>query len=927
VRMIVLLGGGLAFGGQAAHATACDTGVTGSPMHCRGAGGGRTSKVIDIPSYRLGFDQYGCNPGVAQPGPERITAFSCDEDSFVRLEVRDTECDVDAFVVDATCSLGGSCRASNIEPHDGQPFDLTFFCVAGTDYYVIVEGWGPSQGVLGGCPLGQEDVNGNGTIQAATEVGYRSNFSLVPYCTEQCGDGFDNDRDLLFDCNDPDCFDEPPCAEDCFTPGDDDGNGLADCHDPACEPCEEDCAAPGDEDMDGLINCFDPDCDDTEVCCDRDQDGDFADLLACSFGGDCDDEDPDVGPSQVELPANGADEDCDGVDDCYLDEDLDGFGVDEVVRGDDLDCTNLPDEADNASDCDDGDSSAYPGATELVGDGLDQDCNGVDRCYVDADGDGVGGVQTVNALGPTCAAIGRVASTGDCDDLRPDLVTVRTWYGDLDRDGFAGELSATEACAAPVGFLAVATDCDDTTDAVFPGADERCNGRDDDCDGLVDDEDELASAFSVFPDVDGDGHGDPTAPVDLNVCSVPDGYTAVGTDCDDLEPLISPDGIELPYDGIDQDCDGADLRDVDGDGYEGNGGPDCMDRDPGLRPGVTELPDGIDQDCDGLVDEGTVRFDDDGDGFTELGGDCADLNPLINPAATESCDGADEDCDGAVDEGTFCFDDDGDGVTEQAGDCHDGDARVFPGALEAAGSGLDTNCDGVVPEADADGDGWAVHGGDCDDGDALISPAGEEISNSEDDDCDGLVDEGGDLFDDDGDGFSEALGDCDDRLVGTSPLAAEVVDNGRDDDCDGLVDEGGPFADDDGDGFTEYGGDCDDGDRSVYPGAEESGNGVDDDCDGRTDEGVDDVDLDGWTAAQGDCNDSQGWSHPEATEVCDQIDNDCDGEVDEGCASATGPPADPTSTGSCGQVQGGEVGGRIAILIALLAVRRRTHRS
>jgi hypothetical protein len=59
---------------------------------------------------------------------------------------------------------------------------------------------------------------------------------------------------------------------------------------------------------------------------------------------------------------------------------------------------------------------------------------------------------------------------------------------------------------------------------------------------------------------------------------------------------------ETPYDGIDQDCSGADLKDSDGDGYVGigAGGNDCDDTDPTIHPGAPEDPDrAVDRDCDG----------------------------------------------------------------------------------------------------------------------------------------------------------------------------------------------------------------------------------------------------------------------------------------------------------------------------------------
>jgi len=59
-----------------------------------------------------------------------------------------------------------------------------------------------------------------------------------------------------------------------------------------------------------------------------------------------------------------------------------------------------------------------------------------------------------------------------------------------------------------------------------------------------------------------------------------------------------------------------------------------------------------------------------------------------------------------------------------------------------------------------------------------------------------------------------------------------------DNDCDGLVDEGTNYYDDDGDGYTEADGDCDDGDPHVHPGHGEDPDGLDNDCNGQVDEGV-----------------------------------------------------------------------------------------
>ncbi len=80
--------------------------------------------------------------------------------------------------------------------------------------------------------------------------------------------------------------------------------------------------------------------------------------------------------------------------------------------------------------------------------------------------------------------------------------------------------------------------------------------------------------------------------------------------------------------------------DIDGDGYFDN--VDCDDTNVSVNPGAIEVPyNGLDDDCDPM----TLDDDLDQDGFLMID-DCDDLDPLINPLATEiPNNGIDENCD------------------------------------------------------------------------------------------------------------------------------------------------------------------------------------------------------------------------------------------------------------------------------------------
>jgi hypothetical protein len=175
------------------------------------------------------------------------------------------------------------------------------------------------------------------------------------------------------------------------------------------------------------------------------------------------------------------------------------------------------------------------------------------------------------------------------------------------------------------------------------------------------DEDDICSILAPgagSPTIDA---GDPATPdrngtrSDIAATGGPVGYVVDAdgdgwksdVDCADASADIHPGAAEVPYDGIDQDCDGADLDDVDGDGFPL--GPDCNDADAGIGPGQPDpAGDGIDQDCDG--EDGTDATDPgvddlDGDGYVGAD-DCDDADPEIHPGAAEDAGPLDRDCDG-----------------------------------------------------------------------------------------------------------------------------------------------------------------------------------------------------------------------------------------------------------------------------------------
>jgi hypothetical protein len=375
----------------------------------------------------------------------------------------------------------------------------------------------------------------------------------------------------------------------------------------ATEACD---AADTDEDCDGLADDADPSATGhATYYADADGDGYGGATTASGCDApagyettatDCDDTDTNAHPGAAEIVGDGRDEDCDGTELCYADADADAFRGTATVSSPDADCTDAGEAASTAvPDCDDADATVHGGADEVVDDGVDEDCDGTELCFVDADEDGYRVEDTTVASADfLCTDPGEAGAdtpAGDCDDAdaafnpgaeEPNCVDPNDYncdgsvgYADGDGDGYA-------ACE----------ECDDTRTAVHPGAEEVCNARDDDCDGDVDGD--AMDATDWYADADEDGYTDPSASV--TACDAPEGYAlATEDDCDDADATTYPGATEVPDDDIDQDCDGADLRVAAGDDTAGDdtgsgaGDKGCGCGTPGGMPGLGLLVAGL----------------------------------------------------------------------------------------------------------------------------------------------------------------------------------------------------------------------------------------------------------------------------------------------------------------------------------------------
>ncbi len=322
--------------------------------------------------------------------------------------------------------------------------------------------------------------------------------------------------------------------------------------------------------------------------------------------------------------------------------------------------------------------------------------------------------------------------------------------------------------------------------------------------------------------------------------------------------------------------------------------------------------------------------------------------------AEEVCgNGIDDDCTGDVDDGcaceagttTSCFR--GDPMHRRLGVCADGtmacEGTEFGRWTTCAGdvletaevcdeAALDEDCDGVSNEGcGCSGDGDLPCGSDvgecvagvqrCVDGmrtdcEGATGPIAE-VCNDDDDDCDGMVDEGltrrcgvdrGICIAGTESCVDGAFGMCDGAV-----LPRVDVCNGLDDDCDGMTDESLSRSCGTNTGACMTGTEmCTDGRYTTCLGSispiDELCNGEDEDCDGRTDEAL----MRGCGTDVGECvagvetcgsgawGTCAGATMPVMERCEGSRDENCNGAVDEGCACTIGANrACGTDTGRC----------------------------
>ena len=189
-----------------------------------------------------------------------------------------------------------------------------------------------------------------------------------------------------------------------------------------------------------------------------------------------------------------------------------------------------------------------------------------------------------------------------------------TYFRDADSDGFGRDSDSVSACdGAPTGYVVASGDCNDSSNATYPGAPELCatEGTDNDCDS---DAYEATDKSTWYADTDSDGAGDPL--VTQQACNAPAGFVAVAGDaCPANAALTAP----VSY-FVDGDGDGygssstASFCETSAPAGHSTQSGDCNDvaaqGGAATYPGAPEVcaTEGVDNDCDSDAYEACLLY-------------------------------------------------------------------------------------------------------------------------------------------------------------------------------------------------------------------------------------------------------------------------------------------------------------------------------